>query len=173
MKKTAISILVVLLIFFCISGPSKAENSVLNIGSPAPEIVLPLVNGGSFTSIQLKGKAYILTFFSTWSDSCLENLRFLQGLKEKNDGLEVVAVSLDNKASSVASFLRKNGLSFISLIDKKKKYLDEFEILVIPTTYFIDRDGILKNQYVSFDDIVMASMTADVSLLLAPKKSEE
>lgn len=144
----------------------------LNIGSAAPSLELPLVSGGTFSTDSLRGRPFILTFFSTWSRTCLDDLKFLMSLRERFKGIEVVAVSFDNRSSTVASFLKKNDLSFISLIDKKQKYLDEFQILVIPTAYFIDSDGILKNMYVSFDDLIKEAMIADVDQALNPPKSD-
>jgi len=173
MRNVLLFLFAILLVSLNLSGPVKAENSSLNVGSPVPLLELPTLAGGTFNTLELRGKPFILTFYSTWSQTCLEDLKFLQTLKEKFSSLKIVAVSFDNKASSVSSFLKKHDLSFISLIDKKQTCLDEFQILVIPTSYLVDADGILRNMYVSFDDLIRGSMTADVELALNPPKDEE
>ena len=169
MKKIIALLMAVL---FCTVAAWASEGSP-QIGSMAPDLHLTSITGAPYDLSSAKGKAVILSFFTTWSSSCLEQLKFLSTLNEKHPGLDVIAVSLDNKSSLVQSFLRKNDLNITALIDKKHKYLNDFHILIIPTAFLIDSTGVLRNIYVDFDETIKESITADVSSLLSPKKSVE
>ena len=160
-----------MVILFCAATAGASESS-LKIGSPAPELRLTALTGAVYDLSSAKGKTVILSFFTTWSRSCLDQLKFLSALNEKYSGLDVVAVSLDNKSSLVKSFIEKNDLTVTPLIDKKRSYLDAFHILIIPTAFLIDNTGILRNIYVDFDETIKESITADVNTLLSPKKPE-
>ena len=164
-------IAVLMTILFCAATAWASEVS-LQIGSPVPELRLSSISGAVYDLNSAKGKTVILSFFTTWSHSCLDQLKFFSALNEKHPGLDVVAVSFDNKSSLVTSFLEKNGLTLTALIDKKHKYLDEFHILIIPTAFLIDSTGVLRNIYVDFDETIKESITADVNGLLTPKKSD-
>lgn len=141
----------------------------LDIGAPVPQLELPTTRGDRFSLSSLKGKPVVLTFYATWSKSCLENLKFLSSLQEKFRNLEVVTVAFENKAASLDSFIRTNNIDLLTLIDKKKKSLDNFQILIIPMTFLVDRNGILQNIYVDFDDSVKSSMISDIQQLLPNK----
>ena len=75
------------------------------------------------------------------------------------------AVSLNKKISKVQPFVDKNKLTFTILIDKKYKSLDLFRILIIPTTFIVDKNGILKNIYVDFDENIQKVLEKEVKKL--------
>ncbi|MFA5098528.1 MAG: TlpA disulfide reductase family protein [Candidatus Margulisiibacteriota bacterium] len=166
MKKTLIFLSLCLLLgSFAVCDPSS-----IKIGSQVPELKLPTLSGSSYDLSSDRGKPVIITFYSTWSHSCLEQLEFLNSLSSSNKDLKVVAVALEKNSSPVKSFLDKNGFSFTSLIDKKMRSLDPFQVLIIPTAFLIDDTGILRNIYVDFDETVKNSMASDIKSLLSSKK---
>ncbi|MEK7376199.1 MAG: TlpA disulfide reductase family protein [Candidatus Margulisiibacteriota bacterium] len=167
--KKIIALLILVVVLAAVAWASEAS---LKVGSPAPELRLTSLSGAAYDLNSAKGKTVILSFFTTWSRSCLDQLKFLSALNEKHPGLDVVAVSFDNKSSLVKSFLEKNALAITALIDKKHKYLDEFHILIIPTAFLIDSSGVLRNIYVDFDETIKESIIADVNGLLAPRKAD-
>lgn len=155
----------------CYAGVEETK-APIQIGNPIPSIELPSVTGNAINTDSLKDSAMLLTFFSTWSKPCLDNLLAIQQLSEKFKGLKVVAVSFDKKSAAVDTFLKNNGLDLTCLIDKKQKYLDTFHILMIPTTFLVDKNGNLKKVYIDYDDSFKESMTADIIEVLAEKKVE-
>ena len=168
MKKTLI------FLFFCfLLGSFAVCNSAsLKLGSQIPGLKLPTLSGASYDLASDRGKTVIITFYSTWSRSCLDQLEFLNSLSSSNKKLEVVAVALDKNTSAVKAFLEKNGFKFTALIDKRMKSLTSFQILIIPTAFLIDSTGVLRNIYVDFDDATKGSIAADVKDLLSPKKTD-
>ncbi len=157
-----LGLLLVLVTITC----SCAENTSLQIGTQTPIISLPSINGEVFSTETLLGKPYLLTFYTTWSQSCINNLKSLQDIKNKHNGINIVAVSFDKKISVVDSFLKNNGFSFISLIDKKQKNLDAFHVIIIPMTLLIDKNGTIKSIYRDFDNSIKNSMDEDIQKLL-------
>ncbi len=162
MNRLLASTLVLIFIYTLFTSASFAAEK-LNIGSPIPNISLPTITGEQFNLGQIRGKPAIITFFSSWSESCVNNLKFLNALADADPTVSVIAVSFDNKVSKVEELFDKHGLiNFTGLIDKKKVYLDKFHILIIPMTFVIDKNGILRNMYVDFDDSVKNLVLADL-----------
>jgi len=58
-----------------------------------------------------------------------------------DDGLEIVAVDLQEDAGSVKSFFDEHGLTFTALLDKTGRVGATYGARNIPTTYIIDRKG--------------------------------
>lgn len=142
----------------------------MSIGTPIPALALPDTSGSITDLSSYKGKNILLTFYTTWSKSCADNLKFQKAIADTNKGIEVVAVAFDNKLSNVRDFLSRNGLEMTSLIDKKNRYLNEFHILIIPTTFLIDKTGTIKGVYVDFDNQIKSSMIADAEDLTKEEK---
>jgi len=154
-----------LLLCFSLAGKAHA----LAVGSQAPDITLPKLNGAQFSLSSLRGKPVILTFFTTWSDSCAENLKFLSSHGKSLKGAGIVTVAFENKPETVSGFLKKHDIDLLTLIDAKKTSIRDFRILIIPMTFLIDADGIVDKVYVDFDEAVMESITEDVKRLLSQK----
>jgi len=165
----SVAIFAVLTASLLCSGSVAEQARSLDIGAPIPQLELPTTRGDRFSLSSLKGKPVVLTFYAIWSKSCLENLKFLSSLQEKFRNLEVVTVAFENKTASLDSFIRTNNIDLLTLIDKKKKSLDNFQILIIPMTFLVDRNGILQNIYVDFDDSVKESMVSDIKQILSNK----
>jgi cytochrome c biogenesis protein CcmG, thiol:disulfide interchange protein DsbE len=170
LNRTALRLKIAVRVFaviMCLSLAGKAQ--ALAVGSPAPELSLPKLNGAQFNLSSLRGKPVILTFFTTWSDSCAENLKFLSSQNKSLKGAGIVTVAFENKPETVSGFLKKNDIDLLTLIDAKKTSIRDFQILIIPMTFLIDADGIVDKVYVDFDDAVMESITEDVRRLLSQK----
>ncbi len=151
---------------FLLSSACLAENSSMSIGQPVPPISLVSNNGETVNTSALKGKPYIITFFTTWSETCQNQLRHLKTLQQKHKNIEIVPIALDNKTSTVTSFFKRNDIPFNPLFDKKKEYLDPYQVLIIPTSYLVDKKGHLNKIYVNFDDSIRDMMNEDVGELL-------
>lgn len=123
------------------------------VGEMAPKLNLQKINGGSLDIADYKGSPVILTFFASWSKSCANQSEFLSKIYDEysHKGLKVVAVSLDKKTDALKAFSKNNEIKYDILLDKKLKYVNSYAILVIPTTFFIGRDGEIKDIFVDFD----------------------
>lgn len=150
---------------------SPCNGSAINIDAQIPPIQLQTPDGAPFNINSMDEKPIIITFFTSWSKTCFVNLKFLKSLQSKHKNkFEVIAISLDQKQLSLNTFLKNNDLPFVFLFDKKLKTINDFQILIIPTTMLINKDKILKNIYVDFDEVIEKSISIDIADLLAPKK---
>ena len=59
-------------------------------------------------------------------------------------GLVILAVDVGEDLSTVKEFLDSSGFSFPVLLDTKQDVATEYNISGIPTTYFIDKDGVIQ-----------------------------
>lgn len=160
--------LAILLLGLVIASPCLAEAP--KIGEVSPNLSLPgLHSGKTFTLSNTYGKPTVLTFFASWSKSCQKQLEFLNNLAKDNK-IDVVAVSFDRSAKKLKEFVNEKGLSNIYVLrDKKLTSIGKYAILIIPTAFLIDKNGILKNMYVDFDENVKKSIEKDLARLAKSK----
>ena len=130
-----------------------------SIGEPPPALTLPNLSGKVVELSNFSGRPTVLTFFTSWSDTCKQELADLQVFyKGLAPSLEVVAISLDRKSKTLQEFLANNDYSFKFLIDKKLSSLNKYAILIIPTTFLINREGQVEKILVDYDDNVKTAI---------------
>jgi len=160
-----ILIIVICLIF---SGLSIAKTT-LKIGKTPPNIQLKTITNENFELYKVLGKkVIILTYFTSWCNSCKESLAFLNDIQEKygEKNIKVIGISLDKKTNQLDNFIKANKLKLEIIRDKKLKTLNDYRILIIPTTFLIDRDGKLQNIFVDFDKNIAENLEKDLKILL-------
>lgn len=117
----------------------------------APEFELKDLNGARFLSSSLKGKVVLLNFWAPWCPACIEELPSLQVLAKdkalKARGLEIIAVSVDQSPSEARALLRKKAPDLFTLIDGSKAVARQFKVFSLPTTFLIDKKGVIIEKF--------------------------
>ncbi len=60
----------------------------------------------------------------------------------------VLAINLGESSSQVEEFMQSYHLSFTVLLDTKQDVAQRYNITGIPTTFFIDKDGIIRDKVI-------------------------
>jgi peroxiredoxin len=133
-----------------LAGPAW---SLAYLGGQAPALRLPDIERNVFDIGSLRGKPLVMTFWASWAESSVLELIFLEKNYErlKKNGYEVVAVNLDQRPSIARFFAERNKLSFPVLVDLDLVSLEKYQVLVVPTTFFISRHGRINEILVNFN----------------------
>nr|WP_221452409.1 redoxin domain-containing protein [Bacillus benzoevorans] len=127
----------------------------LRIGVKAPDFELENLSGEKVKLSDYRGKKVILNFWATWCPPCKEEMPAMEKFYQKaGDDVEILAVNIDPQYN-VQEFIDKMGITFPILLDKNDKVNSAYLIMTIPTTYFINEDGLITNKY-------LTSMTEDI-----------
>ena len=154
----------VLIINF-IAGPIFAEAS----GPAAPDFTLADVHGKKVSLSGFSGKVVILNFWATWCGPCEAEMPSLNNLYQEfqSKGLAVIAISVDPTEKSVLSFIAEKKLAFPVLMDKNKEvYFDSYAVMGLPTTFIIDRSGVLIEKIMGEQEWDSAKMKEKILKLL-------
>lgn len=125
------------------SWPILAHADSLELGKPAPPLVLHTLDGHSIATRDLLGKVVILTFWATWCDPCREELPLLSAYAARNAdrGLQVLGFSLDGPENLPAVRQVAAGLSFPVGLLGSAWAGDYGRMWRIPVSFTIDRTG--------------------------------
>jgi len=149
-----LSILAVLLgaVVFAIVTSLQKDKTTYKPGDKAPDFKLEQVNSrNSLDSIQLsklKGKGVMINFWATFCKPCEAEMPYMQNLykKYRDKGIEIVAINLDANQLVVNNFIEEYALDFPVVRDKSSNIRDLYRIGPIPSSLFIDKDGVIVEQ---------------------------
>ncbi|MEH7336636.1 redoxin domain-containing protein [Neobacillus drentensis] len=129
------------------ASTASVNKEGLAIGAKAPDFELKTLTGETVKLSNLKGKKVMLNFWATWCPPCKAEMPEMeQFYKEKDKDLVILAVNIDPQLE-VQKFVDENKITFPILLDAEDKVNETYQILSIPTTYFIDSKGIIQNKF--------------------------
>jgi thiol-disulfide isomerase/thioredoxin len=142
-----VAVLVAAMLYVASHGIKGANNNSESLdvaGKPAPDFTLESLEGKNIQLSGYKGQAVLLNFWATWCGPCkIEMPWFVELQKEYGpQGLQIVGVAMDDASKDdIAKFVKEMGVNYPVLIGKEAVGNDYGGVNVLPTTFFIDRDG--------------------------------
>lgn len=143
-------------------SPTPRQRTVIPIPSPtariligpfvsqqAPEFALNNLEGKQVKLGDYRGKVVLLNFWASWCLPCKEEMPLIQAAYEKyrEHGLVVLGINMtdldDRKA--IDRFVQETGVTFPILLDESGSVSDDYRIISIPTSFFIDRTGMIQH----------------------------
>lgn len=114
------------------------------VGSPAPNFRMTLLDGTSVALADLRGQVVLLNFWATWCAPCKRELPLLDAYyKVKRDaGLRMFAVTTED--SVPVSRLQPLAAALAIPMVRRLSGGDYATVKAVPTTYVIDRAGVLR-----------------------------
>jgi cytochrome c biogenesis protein CcmG/thiol:disulfide interchange protein DsbE len=134
-------------------GPGPA--GLLSGSRTAPPFALKDTNGNVYSSAQLAGKPAVINFFATWCPPCREETPgFVEVYnRHKGKGFELVGISLDTDSrENLPGFLMANKIEYKILFGDLATARAYGGVSTIPTTFFVGKDGKIKNVHVGYMD---------------------
>jgi len=133
-----------------LAQPPAETKPAVELGRYAPDFTLPDMNGETVTLSDWRGRVVLLNFWASWCAPCRQEMPLLQATYEtyRDAGVMVLAVNLREERRRVAAFVEDLKLDFPVLLDEKADVGTLYRVRGAPTTYFIDRDGVIRQRYV-------------------------
>jgi cytochrome c biogenesis protein CcmG/thiol:disulfide interchange protein DsbE len=128
------------------------------VGSPAPDFHVSAVAGSPATLSlgQLRGQVVLLDFWGTFCGPCKKSFPKLEALNRKYaaDGLRVIGVSEDEEddKDKIPGFAEAYGAKFLLAWDKGNVIAKRYDPETMPTSFVIDREGVVRFVHVGFHD---------------------
>lgn len=135
-------------------------------GKIAPGFSLPRLTGETASLNDYKGQVVLINLWATWCPPCKAEMPTLNNYYQanKDKGFVVLAINDQEDATTVNNFIKTSGFTFPVLLDTQHQVLDAYNVRALPTTFIIDRNGII--QYVHMGEISRQQLEEIVGPLL-------
>ncbi len=120
------------------------------VGNLAPNFQLQNLDGQTVSLSDLRGEPVLINFWATWCPPCRSEMPYIQEIYNEwsDKKLVVLAINIGESSSTVENFMQSYNLSFTVLLDTKQDVAQRYNITGIPTTFFIDKDGIIQDKLI-------------------------
>ncbi|RFU60546.1 peroxiredoxin family protein [Peribacillus glennii] len=157
-KIIAAALLIILLTVAIVQAMDHKDEKVSNdnlgglrTGVKAPDFELKSLDGKQTKLSDYKGKKILLNFWATWCPPCKEEMPAMEEFNKKaGSDVVILAVNIDPE-NDVKAFADNMGVTFPILLDSQqsKNPVNElYQVMSIPTSYFIDRNGVIADKFI-------------------------
>ena len=139
----------------------------LNESDPLPDLSSFELSG---ELPEIEGKVVLLDFWASWCAPCKASFPAMDEIYKdyKDRGFEILAVSVDNTEKAYRSFADKSGVTFPLIHDQAKKLVSTAEIEAMPTSFLIDKKGIIRSVHKGYQGKKsIATYREEIETLLA------
>lgn len=118
-------------------------------GFAAPDFTLDKLDGGQVTLSELRGHPVVLNLWASWCLPCRKEMPAIEKAyrQHKDAGLIVIGLNLTSQdsVSDVRAFVEELGLTFPIVLDRDGGVSQRYQLLGLPSTFFIDRKGVIRS----------------------------
>jgi thiol-disulfide isomerase/thioredoxin len=149
-----------------LAASARAE---VKVGQPFPNLANYGLEG---TLPAREGQVVLVDFWATWCAPCKASFPAYSELQRElaSRGFILLAVSIDKTAGPYDEFLKRFAPAFPTVRDGAQKLVAEVRVPAMPTSYLIDRKGVLRAVHSGFHGAeTVRSLREEIIRLLEEK----
>lgn len=144
LKHTSLFVVLVLAVVLSATNQMQAGGSAKSLAS---------IKAAAGDSSSLSGKVVYVDFWASWCTPCRKSFPWMKKLQSRyaDQGLQIVAVSVDKETKLAKEFLEANKAAFKIVYDSTGTLAKRFELEAMPTSFVFGRDGTYRDFHRGFD----------------------
>jgi thiol-disulfide isomerase/thioredoxin len=138
------------------------------VGKPAPDLVVPRLDGAEWRLSDLRGKVVLIDFWARWCEPCVRQMPVLSRLVERlrDRPFQLVSINIEDvPGDEVLAWLRRRNLGFPVARDPAGTARAAYRVTRIPLLVLVAPDGVVRKVYDA--SASEGRIADDVALLLS------
>lgn len=135
-------------------------------GAPAPPFEATLLDGRRVSLADYSGKVLLLNFWATWCAPCRAEMPAMQAYyaRHRAAGFEILAISVDRPSELAAVVEAMRPYAFPAGLARDASFAAYGRIWRMPTTFVVDRRGVLRLNGASGAPVVIDEVMLERSI---------
>jgi len=140
----------------------------LQVGDAAPNFTLTTLDGKRVSLSDFRGKPVMLNFWYATCPGCLAEIpgmqRFYAAQQAAGKHFAILGVNSVDDAHTAQQFAQQEGMTYTLVLDDNQRVATLYNLTATPTSYFLDRRGIIRSMVVGpVDDTSLQQKVAEIS----------
>ena len=147
---------------------ASASGPAPRVGREAPDFDVKGLDGQTYRLSDFRGRPVWINFWATWCPPCRAENPDIQEVYEANadKGLVILALSIGESTETVRGYVQRTKLTYTVGLDQTTEIAARYRIVGIPTHFFVDRDGILREWRIG--SMSKKTMEKNVAEIMSP-----
>lgn len=118
------------------------------VGQPAPQLVVPQLDGHEFDLANLRGKVVLVNVWATWCSPCRVEMPTLNAFYRRyhSRGLDLLGLSIDEAPDTAQVRQVMRQFSYPGALASAARVDGFGDPIAVPITYVIDSRGVIRAQ---------------------------
>lgn len=145
-------------------------SAAVTVGDTVPSFKARTIDDGKNLALEdYRGKVVLLDFWASWCPPCLKSFPKYDALRREigTADFEIVAINVDENTDDARKFLSKHPVSFPIAKDPKGVLPGVFGVKAMPTSYLIDKNGVVRHVHAAFRDGDIEKLRVEIEKLIA------
>lgn len=126
-----------------LSGAAASSGTI----DMAPDFALKGSTGENLRLSELRGQVVMINFWASWCGPCRQEIPHLEALYKRYEalGFELLGINVEKDRRKADQLLRDMDVSFPILFDSTSEVFELYNVIAMPSTVLIDRDGKIRH----------------------------
>ena len=135
--------------------PAPTPRTILSTrdaeGEAAPDFEVETFDGETLRLSDLNGKVVVLNFWASWCPPCRWEMPFFETMWQeyRDQGVVFLGIAMSDTLENVKAFAEEAGVTYPVGLDTTTEIARDYEVLSLPTTFFIGKDGNIERKLTS------------------------
>jgi peroxiredoxin len=139
---------VLLLVGMLMASPVMAKDMI----GPAPDFTLKSRSGENLKLSEFRGDVVLINFWASWCGPCRQEMPLLDQLYQRYNpiGFTILGINVEENSDQARRLLKEVPVSFPILFDTQNTVSKLYNLVGMPSTMIVDRDGNIRYQHFAY-----------------------